>query len=221
MSQQSIEWNDTIKKEARGPNDEDYGEIQDIGNTYVHTKKGLVNKHDYYLPKYLAEGFDETKVYFRITQDDADTLFANENDLPPADEEYRRKYYDENPEREKLAADIETRIPLMSERLRVNKSQTQTEQVLVKEQVTETKTIEVPVTHEELTVETREVTDDTARTGEFSNEEIRVPLTSEHVTVTKEPYVKEEVVVGKKQVTDTEEVTEKLRSEKVKVKEKE
>lgn len=218
----ALEWEETIKKEARGSNDEDFGEIQEIGNTYVRTKKGLLNKHDYYLPKYLAEGFDEDKVYFRITQNDADTLFTNENDMPPADEEYRTKYRDENPERERLPADIETRIPLMSERLHVNKTKTETERVLVKQQVTETKTMDIPVTHEELVVETREVDENTAKKGTFSDsaeEEIRVPLSAEHVTVTKEPYVKEEVVVKKKPVTETEHVTDEVRTEHVKVKE--
>lgn len=215
---QTLDWNDTIKKEAEGTDGTDLGEIQDIGKTYVRTKKGIVNKHDYYLPKYLAEGFDGKKVHFRISQDDADTLFTNENDMPPVDEEYRKKYLDENPERERLPQDIETRIPLMAERLHVNKTETETERVLVKQQVTETKTIDVPVTHEELVVETRDVDKDTAKTGSFSNEEIRVPLKAEHVTVSKEEYVDKEVVVKKKPVTETERVTGEVRSEEIRVK---
>jgi uncharacterized protein (TIGR02271 family) len=50
-----------------------------------------------------------------------------------------------------------------------------------------------------------------------SEEEIRIPLKEEHVKVTKEPYVKEEVSVKKKPVTETRQVTDEVRSEEVKV----
>jgi uncharacterized protein (TIGR02271 family) len=218
---QTLDWSDTVKKEAEGSNGTDLGEIQDVGNTYVRTKKGLLNKKEYFLPKYLAEGYDGDKVYFRISQDDADNLFSNEENVPPADEDYRTKYRDENPARDTLAEDIEQRIAVMGERLHASKTQTQDEVRVVKEPVTETETVEVPVTHEELVVERRPATGDTPTSGEgpvTSEQEVRVPLMEEHVKVTKEPYVKEEVVLGKKQVTETEKVTDKVRSEKVKVK---
>ena len=50
-----------------------------------------------------------------------------------------------------------------------------------------------------------------------SEEEVRVPLKEEHVKVTKEPYVKEEVSVKKKPVTETKQVSDEVRSERVKV----
>jgi hypothetical protein len=111
-AQTKMSWHDAIKKEARGTGDIDLGEIQEIGTTYVRTKKGLINKHDFYLPKYLVEGYDGDKVYFRITQDDADRLFTNESDTPPSDEEYRTTYRDQNPLKDTLPSDIEARIPV-------------------------------------------------------------------------------------------------------------
>jgi hypothetical protein len=36
-----INWNDNYKKEARGSNDEDLGEVQDVTDVYV-----LVQRHD-------------------------------------------------------------------------------------------------------------------------------------------------------------------------------
>ena len=47
----NIEWNDVIKKEARGNNDEDFGEVQDIQGNYVLVQKGLINKEKFYIPK--------------------------------------------------------------------------------------------------------------------------------------------------------------------------
>ena len=159
-AQSKMDWNDAIKKEARGTDDIDLGEVQEVGATYVRTKKGLINKHDYYLPKYLVEGSDGDKVHFKITQDDADRLFTNKNDTPPSDEEYRTTYRDENPLKDTLPSDIETRIPVMGEKLNVSKTETEGEAKIVKEPVTEMKTVEVPVTHEELVVEKHDVTRD-------------------------------------------------------------
>jgi hypothetical protein len=42
--EQGIDWDDVIKKEARGINDEDLGEVQEVGDTYVLVQKGLINK---------------------------------------------------------------------------------------------------------------------------------------------------------------------------------
>ena len=81
----------------------------------------------------------------------------------------------------------------MGEKLNVSKTETEGEAKIVKEPVTEMKTVEVPVTHEELVVEKHDVTRDsrqrqTPSDGPVTSEEgIRVPLKEEHVKVTKEP----------------------------------
>ena len=51
-----------------------------------------------------------------------------------------------------------------------------------------------------------------------SEQEIRVPLKQEQVQVTKQPYVKEEVAVKKKPVTETKTVSDQVTSEEVRVK---
>lgn len=40
----SIDWNDVIKKEARGSNEEDLGEVQELSNGYVLVQRGIINK---------------------------------------------------------------------------------------------------------------------------------------------------------------------------------
>ena len=212
-SQQSINWNDIIKKEARGANDDDLGEVQDVGNTYVHTKKGLISKDEFYLPKYLVEGYDGDAVRFRITKDEAKNMFIMES--APSDERF--SHYKE---RKDLPADIETRIPLIGEKLNVSKTQREQELRIKKEPVIEQKSVEVPVTHEEVTIERRPATAATAATGErpvTSETDITVPLKSEQIHVSKEPYVKEEVAVKKKPVTETKTITDEVRSESVNV----
>ena len=68
----NIDWNDTIKKEARGINGEDLGEVQDISGEYVITQKGIAIKHRFYLPKNLVTKFDGDKLWLKITETDMD-----------------------------------------------------------------------------------------------------------------------------------------------------
>ena len=44
MNSNNIDWNDVIKKEARGIEDEDFGEIQDIQGNYVKIQRGLIDE---------------------------------------------------------------------------------------------------------------------------------------------------------------------------------
>ncbi|HEY9387837.1 MAG TPA: YsnF/AvaK domain-containing protein [Nitrososphaeraceae archaeon] len=213
-SSSSINWDEVIKKEARGKNDEDLGEVQEIGETYVLTQKGMLSKEKFYIPKYLVEGYDGDKLYFRVSEEEARNTFVR-GSAPAADEYSRYKTSD-------VPADIETKIPVIEERLSVEKRESTQEATITKEPITETKTVEVPVIHEEVTVERRPPTD--RRYTSISEEgpvdaktEVKVPLKHEEVEVTKQPYVKEEVAVKKKPVTETRQVSEEVRSERVDV----
>lgn len=64
-------WDDILKKEARGINEYDLGEVHEVEPEIVVTKKGVVDKEKFYLPKNLVERFDGHKVWFSITKEDA------------------------------------------------------------------------------------------------------------------------------------------------------
>ena len=57
-----------IKKEARGLNDADLGEVQEVRQDNVITKSGVVDKETYCLPKNLVEGYDGQNLLFRVTK---------------------------------------------------------------------------------------------------------------------------------------------------------
>ena len=75
MSNNSIDWNDVIKKEARGINDADLGEVQEIRQENVITKAGVVDKEVYSIPKNLAERYDGHNLWFRVTKEDAENIY--------------------------------------------------------------------------------------------------------------------------------------------------
>jgi hypothetical protein len=71
-------WDEIVKKEARGINDYDLGEVHEVQAETVVTKKGVVDKDKFFLPKNLVERFDGDKVWFLITKEDAQTYRKDE-----------------------------------------------------------------------------------------------------------------------------------------------
>ncbi len=68
----NINWDDVIKKEARGVND--LGEVHAVKADTVITKKGVLDKDKFYLPKNLVEAYDGHKLRFRVTKEEAQTF---------------------------------------------------------------------------------------------------------------------------------------------------
>lgn len=106
------------------------------------------------------------------------------------------------------------------EKLEVNKTPSvKTGEVTVRKEVhTEHKTIEVPVTREEIVVERHSGTG-RAVSGEtvIEGQEIRIPVREDQVKVEKQTVVAEEVTIGKRTVQDTKKVDANLRKEEIKV----
>jgi uncharacterized protein (TIGR02271 family) len=84
---------------------------------------------------------------------------------------------------------------------------------LRKEVVTETQTVQVPVTREELVIERRPVDQATPATGSIGESEIRIPLSEERASVDTSTVVREEVAVGKKPIQEVRDLTGKVRRE--------
>ncbi|MDN4525958.1 YsnF/AvaK domain-containing protein [Fictibacillus fluitans] len=112
--------------------------------------------------------------------------------------------------------DEERRMKLREEQLEIDKRREQTGEVNVNKNVVEEhQSVDVPVEHEEVYVERRPVNDvDRTDAGTIGdNDEIRVPLTEERLEVNKKPVVSEEIVVGKKKVTENQHIDETTRRE--------
>ena len=206
MSTNNIDWNDVIKKEVRGNDDEDFGEVQDIQGNYVLVQKGIINKEKFYIPKDRAESYDGNILKFRFSEQELNQYQRE----PPS-------IWDSDNIKETTTNERETNeesIPLTEERLDVSKKSQENQATITKKPVTETKTVEVPLTREEVSIERRPASGQTeAQSPIQSQEEIKIPLKREEAEVTKKPYVKEEAVVKKKAFTDTKEITEDVTSE--------
>jgi len=110
-------------------------------------------------------------------------------------------------------------MKLHEEELETHKQPVKTGEVRVhKEVVTEHKTLDVPVTREEVVIERRPASGQTTSTADIrEGEEMRIPVREEQVTVDKKNVVKEEVSVGKREVKDTAHVGGTVRKEEARI----
>jgi hypothetical protein len=66
-----IDWNDVIKKEAKGDNDFDLGEVQEVSNGLILVQRGIGNKEIFSIPQYKVESYDGKVLKFAISEDEA------------------------------------------------------------------------------------------------------------------------------------------------------
>lgn len=62
----NINWDEVIKKEARGIEDYDLGEVHEIEADTVVTKKGVLDKD-------LVEAYEGHNLRFKVTKEEAQT----------------------------------------------------------------------------------------------------------------------------------------------------
>jgi len=218
----SIDWDNVIKKEAIGTDGLDLGEVHEVGDTYIITQKGLLNKKRYHIPISSAESFDGDTLRLRVS----------ESELKGFEETAGQKFEGYSSFKSSdMSKELETKIPVMGENLEITKNITEDNVNIIKEPVMETKTVEIELTREMVTIERRPVdinyssSDSSMPPSEKSlspiegpvesRTEISIPLKREEPVVTKKPYVKEEVIVKKKPVTETKTITEDITHENI------
>lgn len=143
--------------------------------------------------------------------DEAEVIHSH----PGADRPHTHAPHEQQPE---ATGEMET-LQLREEQLRARTTPVETGRVqLSKDVVEEQRTLEVPVSHEEVTLERRPVSRQPSDTpiGEGDGT-IRVAVHEEQVEVDKRSVVTEEISVGKRQVTETQPVSATVRREEARV----
>ena len=210
-NRENIDWNNVVKKGAIGIDGLDLGEVHEVGDTYVITQKGLLNKKRYHIPISSVESFDGDILKMRV----------NEVELHGYEEGGGQKFEGYSSFKSSdLSKELETKIPVMGESLDVSKRLTENKIRIIKTPVKEIKKVDIVLTHEEITIERIPTNDDTKPSGSTENPvqsktEIIIQLKREEPVVTKTPYVKEEVIVRKRPITETKTITEEITTENI------
>jgi uncharacterized protein (TIGR02271 family) len=188
--------------------DTDGQKIGKAGETlgeYFNVDAGLFGAKEYYIPFSAVTDVADDSIFLNVRKDQIDSMG-----------------WDQRPEMAGTStsgttarAEPERTVQLREEELQARKSPVETGRVeLGKEVVEQQRTMDVPVTREEVYVERRPVerrpSDQPIGT---EGESIRVPVREEQVEVEKQPVVYEEVGVGKRVTQDTQKVSDTVRRE--------
>ena len=197
-----------------GSDGEKVGDVSEVHGSHIVVSKGFFFPSERYIPVAAITRVEHDRVYLNVTKEQAKSqdwgtapkAAATGGRAPAAQAQPR------------TTGQAGERIELSEEELRARTETAKAGEVGVrKDVVTEQRTMDVPVTREEVDVQRRPVERRPADRPVGEGEEIRVPVHEEQVRVEKEPVVKEEIEVGKRQVQETEQVSGTVRREEARV----
>ncbi len=226
-SKNNINFDDTIEKEAIGIDGLDLGKVIEIGDTFVVTQRGLINKKKYHLPITSIESYDGEFLSLRINESDLksykqteDTIFEGYSEFKASD----------------MSHEVQTTIPVIDEELEVTKRTIEENVQIVKEPIKKTRSEEIELSYDKVTIIKRpanvdinraynSVTESNSSTIKGEEEsaisdhnnktEIIITLEREEPVITKRSFVKEEILVKKKPIFETKTITKELIHEQV------
>jgi uncharacterized protein (TIGR02271 family) len=188
--------------------DRDGDKIGKAGETigqFFNVDAGFLGSKEYYVPFNAITDVVDDAVYLNVDKDDLE-----------------RMGWDQRPDERASAAGTTEgdTLRLREEELQARKTSVETGRVhLGKEVVEEQRTVDVPVTREEVTIERRPVdrrpSDQPIDATE--RDTVRVPVREERVEVEKQPVVYEEVGVGKRVTQETQQVSDTVRREELRM----
>jgi uncharacterized protein (TIGR02271 family) len=214
------DWDSIVGKNVKTVDYQDAGKV--IGaaeneDTIIISYEDAHSTYNYRVPKQYVQGLNDPDVLLSIARAElADYEISDIQNYAAQLRSIKREKKGGKEEEEEIT------VPVIEEKLSVSKNIITDEATIIKEPVTETKTIEVSVMREQIVLEKRPVAAEEENTNPFeeppprnTRTEIRVPLIHEEVKIKKEPYVKEEIVIRKKPRTETKTITESVISEKI------
>jgi len=234
-------WTISNGMDVVGTDGDKIGEVSGVEGEYIVVVKGFFFPSDHYIPFSAVNSVDD-KVYLNVTKDAAlnqgwdtaptttnaaygtDQATAGQGDLTTDTAYTDTTYADDNVTdttlRDETVGDRDSlRVELAEEDLTATTRGVERGAVHVDKVTTEEQqTLEVPVTEERVTIN-RRVVDRDVVPGDATFEEgsIDVPVRGEEVEVDKRARVREEIEIGKEQVTTSQQVTDTVRREEARI----
>ena len=231
-----IDWNKVMEKEAMGENGLDLGTIKQIEDDYIVTEMGGLTKKTYKLPKSEIKSFNGVFLNFSLNESDASAFMLKHENVNISTSDSSTQSVESGLREEN--EEYQTLVPLVGEDIQVNKKIIEDNIKITKEPLKETKTIQIDLMHEKITIEKRVIdsNDNTynskfnsggdltngmssedevedKESAAYSKTELLIPIKREEPVITKRSFVIEEIVVKKKPVTETKTITEEVVNE--------
>jgi uncharacterized protein (TIGR02271 family) len=191
-------------------NGEKIGKAGETLGRYFNVDAGFLGTKEYYVPFDAVTDIRENEVYVNAYKGDLGDMGWDQRPDERTTEDTSRQL------RGRAETGTGERLQLREEELKARTTPVETGRVNVgKEVVEEQRSMEVPVSREEVYVDRQPVERRPTDTpiGDSERESIRVPVREERVEVEKKPVVYEEVGIGKRVTQDTQQVSDTVRRE--------
>ncbi|HEU5121136.1 MAG TPA: DUF2382 domain-containing protein [Candidatus Nitrosocosmicus sp.] len=230
-----IDWNNVMEKEAMGEDGLDLGTIKQIEDDHIVTEMGGLIKKKYKLPKSKIKSFNGVFLNFSLNELDVSAYMLKDDKVNISTTDSLTQSVQSG-----LQEEDQTVVPLVGEDIQVTKKILEDSVKISKEPLKETKIIQIDLMHEKITIEKRALdSNDNAYNNRFnsgdgltnkvsyenevkddeesiySKTKLLIPIKREEPVITKRSFVKEEIVVKKKPVTETKKVSEEVINEEV------
>jgi uncharacterized protein (TIGR02271 family) len=215
MHQQVHEGMDVLDR-----NGDKIGKAGETLGEYFNVDAGFLGTKEYYVPFDAVTEVREDAIYLNCYKDDIDTMGWDQRPDETATEWTGRETAGTATGYAGTSRTEGETLRLREEQLQARKTAVETGRVqLGKEVVEEEKTMEVPVSREEVFVERHPVDRRPADQpiGTSESQTIEVPVREERLEVEKKPVVYEEVGVGKRATQETQTVSDTVRREELRV----
>jgi stress response protein YsnF len=234
INSKNINLGDILNKEAVGIDGLDLGKVIEIGDTFVVTQRGLIDKKKYYLPISSIDKFDGEFLNLKINERDLKSYEQTEGTLFEGYSAFKAS---------DMSDKVQTAIPLIDEQLEVTKKTIEENVQIVKEPIKTIRSEEIELSYDKVTIikrpvkadinnydERRGAIDSIAESNlstintikkvengvnDSNKTEIIITLEREEPVITKRSFVKEEIVVKKKPIFETKTITEEVIHEQV------
>lgn len=199
-----------------GADNEQVGEVDRVEDDYFVISQGWIFTSERFIPMTAVRRVDQEQVVLSVTGGEIDEYGW---DSPEAIQSARSQRPQAEPTSDVRPGGESEHMELREEELRAQKSTRRAGEVDVgKEVYTEREELDVPRRHEEVDINYQPTEARRPAEGEIGeDEEVRVPLHEEDVQVDKETYVSGEVDIDKKEVEETEHISEDVRKERMRV----
>jgi len=138
-----IDWNEVIKKEARGLKDEDLGEVREVSNGFIVVQRGIINKEKFFIPQDKADSFDGKILRFNISKEEISNNYHRDTYPEPT-------FQDKSDKTSNIMKPEKITIEVIEEKLDISKRAEGSHVSHVKESVKEIRTVQVPMVYEEI-----------------------------------------------------------------------
>lgn len=230
LKSKNINLDDVLKKEATGIDGLDLGKVIEIGETFIVIQRGLVEKKKYHLPISSIKSFDGEFISLEINETNLKSYEQTEDNLFTGYSSFKSS---------DMSKEVQTTIPLIDEKLEITKKTIEENLEIIKKPIKETKTVELELMYDKVTIMKRPLKENTSTRQIESNAhklesnspgiqigrkvgeeedwrtydkstQIIVTLEREEPIIVKRSRVKEEILVKKQTLFETKTITEQV-----------